>query len=55
MSEEAAKNHLGAIRSRHYLNMILDLRIPSNQRYQQIVLDTAVAAISPGKQTSRRR
>ena len=28
--------------------MVLDLRIPQNQRYQQIVLDTAIAP-APGR------
>jgi multiple sugar transport system substrate-binding protein len=50
MSEEAAKNYLGAIQdSLNSPNMILDLRIPSNQRYQQIVLDTAVARYLAGE------
>ena len=30
-------------------NMVLDLRIPQNQRYQQIVLDTAVARYLAGE------
>lgn len=29
--------------------MVLDLRIPQNQRYQQIVLDTAVARYLAGE------
>ena len=29
--------------------MVLDLRIPRNQRYQQIVLDTAVARYLAGE------
>jgi multiple sugar transport system substrate-binding protein len=43
-SPDAAANYLGAIEdSLNSPNMILDLRIPQNQRYQQVVLDTAVA------------
>ncbi len=44
MSEEFAQNYLGAIeQSLNSPNMVLDLRIPFNQRYQQNVLDTALA------------
>jgi multiple sugar transport system substrate-binding protein len=44
MSAEAAANYLGAIEdSLNSPNMILDMRVPQNQRYQQVVLDTAVA------------
>lgn len=44
MSEQAAEDYLGAIQdSLNSPNMVLDLRIPQNQRYQQIVLDTAIA------------
>ena len=32
-------------------NMMLDLRIPQNQRYQQIVLDTAIARMLAGELT----
>jgi multiple sugar transport system substrate-binding protein len=43
MSEAAAKSYLGAIEaSLDSPNMVLDLRVPQNQRYQQIVLDTAL-------------
>jgi len=50
MSEEAAKNYLGAIQaSLNSPNMVLDLRIPQNQRYQQIVLDTAIARYLAGE------
>jgi len=46
MSQAAAKNYLGAISaSLSSPNMVLDLRIPQNQRYQQIVLDTAIAKL----------
>jgi multiple sugar transport system substrate-binding protein len=50
MSKEAAENYLGAIRaSLDSPNMILDLRVPQNQRYQQVVLDTAVARYLAGE------
>lgn len=44
MSEEAAQNYLGAIESSlNSPNMVLDLRVPFSQRYQQVVLDQALA------------
>ena len=44
MSEAFAENYLGAIeQSLNSPNMVLDLRVPFNQRYQQNVLDTALA------------
>jgi multiple sugar transport system substrate-binding protein len=50
MSEAAAKNYLGAIAdSLNSPNMVLDLRIPQNQRYEQIVLDTAIARLLAGE------
>ncbi len=50
MSEEAARNYLGAIKaSLNSPNMVLDLRIPQNQRYQQVVLDQAVAQYLAGE------
>lgn len=50
MSEAAAKNYLGAIAdSLNSPNMVLDLRIPQNQRYQQIVLDTAIHRMLAGE------
>jgi multiple sugar transport system substrate-binding protein len=50
MSEEAAKNYLGAIEdSLNSPNMVLDLRIPQNQRYEQIVLDTAIHRMLAGE------
>ncbi|MFM9841733.1 MAG: ABC transporter substrate-binding protein [Dongiaceae bacterium] len=50
MSESAAKNYLGAIKeSLNSPNMVLDLRVPQNQRYQQVVLDTAVARLLAGE------
>lgn len=46
MSSAAAKNYLGAIEaSLNSPNMVLDLRIPQNQRYQQVILDTAIAKL----------
>ncbi|MGQ0551024.1 MAG: ABC transporter substrate-binding protein [Armatimonadota bacterium] len=46
MSEGAAKNYLGAIEnSLRSPNMVLDIRIPQNQRYQQVILDRAVARL----------
>ncbi|MFO1056473.1 MAG: sugar ABC transporter substrate-binding protein [Dongiaceae bacterium] len=46
MSKEAADIYLGAIKSSlNSPNMVLDLRIPQNQRYQQIVLDTEVGRL----------
>ncbi|WEX87779.1 extracellular solute-binding protein [Sinorhizobium garamanticum] len=50
MSEKAAKDYLGAIQaSLDSPNMVLDLRIPQNQRYQQVVLDTAIARMLAGE------
>ena len=50
MSEAAAKNYLGAIKaSLNSPNMILDLRIPQNQKYQQVVLDEAVSRFLAGE------
>lgn len=50
MSEEEANNYLGAINaSMNSPNMILDLRIPQNQRYQQVVLDEAISRYLAGE------
>jgi multiple sugar transport system substrate-binding protein len=50
MSEAAAKDYLGAIEaSLNSPNMILDLRIPQNQKYQQVVLDEAVSRFLSGQ------
>jgi multiple sugar transport system substrate-binding protein len=50
MSEKAAKDYLGAIQdSLNSPNMILDLRIPQNQKYQQVVLDEAVSRFVSGE------
>lgn len=52
MSEEAAARYLGAIGlSLSSPNMVLDLRIPLNQRYQQEVLDQALSAFLAGERT----
>jgi multiple sugar transport system substrate-binding protein len=52
MSEEAARNYLDAIRnSLTNPNMVLDLRIPQNQRYQQVVLDAALSQLLAGELT----
>jgi multiple sugar transport system substrate-binding protein len=50
MSETAANDYLGAIRdSLNSPNMVLDLRVPQNQRYEQIVLDTAIHRMLAGE------
>jgi multiple sugar transport system substrate-binding protein len=50
MSEAAAQDYLGAIKaSLDSPNMVLDLRIPKNQAYQQVVLDTALARLLAGE------
>jgi multiple sugar transport system substrate-binding protein len=51
-TEASARNYLGAIQaSLESPNMVLDLRIPFNQRYQQIVLDTALSQFLAGELT----
>ena len=50
MSAEAAENYLGAIQSSlDSPNMVLDMRVPSNQRYQQVVLDRELARLLAGQ------
>jgi multiple sugar transport system substrate-binding protein len=52
MSPAAASDYLGAIEaSLDSPNMMLDLRIPQNQRYQQVVLDTVVSQFLAGEVT----
>jgi multiple sugar transport system substrate-binding protein len=52
MSPQAASDYLGAIEeSLNSPNMVLDLRIPQNQRYQQVVLDTALSQFLAGEIT----
>lgn len=53
MSPQAASDYLGAIEdSLNSPNMVLDLRIPQNQRYQQVVLDTALSQFLAGELTA---
>jgi multiple sugar transport system substrate-binding protein len=50
MTEDEAKVYLGAINeSMNSPNMILDLRIPQNQKYQQVVLDEAISRFLAGE------
>jgi multiple sugar transport system substrate-binding protein len=50
MSKVAGESYLGAIAaSLNSPNMILDLRIPQNQKYQQVVLDEAIARFLAGE------
>jgi multiple sugar transport system substrate-binding protein len=50
MSEKAATEYLGAIQaSLGSPNMVLDLRIPQNQKYQQVVLDEAISRFLAGE------
>jgi multiple sugar transport system substrate-binding protein len=52
MSPQAASNYLGAIEaSLASPNMVLDLRIPQNQRYEQVVLDLALSQFASGEIT----
>ncbi|HYU51266.1 MAG TPA: ABC transporter substrate-binding protein, partial [Candidatus Limnocylindria bacterium] len=50
LSRDAATNYLNAIKaSLQNPNMVLDLRIPLTKRYQQDVLDTALAEYLAGQ------
>ena len=52
MSPKAASDYLGAIEgSLASPNMVLDLRIPQNQRYQGVILDLAVSQFLAGELT----
>jgi multiple sugar transport system substrate-binding protein len=52
MSPQAASDYLGAIEaSLASPNMVLDLRIPQNQRYLQVVLDTSMSQYLAGEIT----
>ena len=52
-SQAAAEVYLGAIEdSLSSPNMMLDLRIPQNQRYQQVVLDTVLSQFLAGEFTA---
>ena len=54
MSEKAAKDYLDAIQdSLNSPNMVLDLRIPNNQKYQQVALDTAVSRFLAGEMDTK--
>lgn len=51
-TEDAANNYLGAIQaSLNSPNMVLDLRVPQNQRYQQVVLDEVLSRVLAGELT----
>lgn len=53
MSEAAAQDYLGAINaSLSSPNMVLDLRIPQNQRYEQVVLDEVLSRYLAGELTA---
>jgi multiple sugar transport system substrate-binding protein len=50
MSKVAGDSYLGAIKdSLNSPNMVLDLRIPQNQKYQQVVLDETIARYLAGE------
>ena len=52
-SEAAAKDYLGAIGdSLNSPNMVLDLSIPQQQRYEQVVLDTVISSFLAGEYTA---
>ncbi|MBW4436742.1 MAG: extracellular solute-binding protein [Pleurocapsa minor GSE-CHR-MK-17-07R] len=52
-SEEFAANYLGAIEaSLNSPNMMLDLRVPNNQRYQGVVLDEVLSQFLAGEYTA---
>jgi multiple sugar transport system substrate-binding protein len=47
-----AKNYLGALQdSLKNPNMVLDMRVPQTQQYQQVILDTAIAQFLAGEIT----
>lgn len=53
MSEDSANNYLGAIKSSlDSPNMVLDLRIPQNQRYQGVILDEVASRFLAGELTA---
>ncbi len=50
MSDAMATNYLGALsNSLASPNMVLDMRVPQNQKYQQVVLDTAISQFLAGE------
>ncbi len=49
MSEAAAKDYLGAIQaSLNSPNMMLDLRVPKNQQYEQVIVDLVLSQFMAG-------
>jgi len=53
LSEDFAKNYLGAIQdSLNSPNMVLDLRIPFNHDYEQVILDDVLARFVAGEMSS---
>ena len=54
LTQEGAQNYLGAIKdSLASPNMILDMRIPKTDQYQQVVLDKAVSQFLAGELTKQ--
>jgi len=54
LSDDFAKNYLGAIQdSLNSPNMILDLRIPQNQKYEQVILDTVLSQFLAGEMDAK--
>ena len=52
-TEEAATNYLGAIEaSLNNPNMVLDIRVPQNQRYEQVILDEILSRFLADELTS---
>jgi len=54
LSEAMAKNYLGAIQaSLNSPNMVLDIRVPKNQQYEQVIIDTVVSQFLAGEFDSK--
>jgi multiple sugar transport system substrate-binding protein len=54
MTQEGAQNYLGAIKdSLNSPNMILDMRVPKTDQYQQVVLDKAISQFLAGELTKQ--
>jgi len=52
-TEDSAKNYLGAIEnSLNSPNMVLDIRVPQNQRYEQVILDEVLSRYLAGELTA---
>ncbi len=50
MSQAFAESYLGAIQQAlNSPNVVLDLRVPFNQRYQQVILDTVIHRMASGE------